>query len=558
MRGLVLAASAAFVLSLGSLGVWKHAHKAAPAVAEAPGGTPLMEGLGGYSHPVTTRSVYAQRWFDQGLVLAYAFNQEAAEASFLRAADIDPDCAMCWWGAAWVLGPNLNAGMDPDNVPLALERLERAREAAAEVSDVERGFIDALGTRYRANPPADRRELDEAYEKAMRALIAKYPEDLDARTQFAEALMVLHPWDFYDAAGAPRPWTQEIVTVLEKVMGEEPEHPGANPLYVYVIESSPQPDRAADAAERLQRIAPSAGHLVHLAAHVWFRLGRFHESAEASLRAITADGAWVAAASPEPGLYVQGYIPQHYALLCAAAMMEGASARALSAAGEVSNRTDLDQARQPGYAALQHAWATPLFARVRFGRWDEILAEPAPPGDLPYIEAIWHFARGIALVRQGQADEARHELDALNSLSSNASLREATVWDLNRLPDLLTIAQRILAAELAASRKDWNGAIGLLEEAVVTEDMLRYDMPPEWWLPSRHWLGATLLDAGRAAEAQAVYEEDLKHYPENGWALTGLVAALRAQGKADEADAAEKRRASAWQGADVAIGSSRF
>ncbi|HKY91785.1 MAG TPA: hypothetical protein VJM11_12130, partial [Nevskiaceae bacterium] len=522
-------------------------------------GPPLMDGLGHYRHPVTTRSAQAQRWFDQGLVLGYAFNQQAAEQAFLRATELDPSCAMCWWGSAWVLGPTINSGMDPDDVPYALERIARAREAAVEgeVSDVERAFVEALATRYQRNPPVDRHALDEAYARAMRAMIDRFPEDLDARTLFADALMNLHPWNYYDAAGAQQPWTQEIVTVLEKVIAEEPEHPGANPLYVYVTEPSTHPERAVEHAQRLERIAPAAGHFLHLAAHVWYRLGRYPEATAVSLRAIAADATWAATSNPEPGLYVDGYMPHHFAALWASAMMHGASGRALAAASEVANRVDLDQSRQPGYEALQHAWAAPFFARVRFGRWDEILAEPAPPGDLPYPEAIWHFARGLALVRQQQPDDAKRELDALYAAAAHPSLRDASMWELNKLSDVLAIAQRLLASELAAQRGDTAGAVTLLREAAVLEDGLHYDEPPAWPLPVRQYLGALLLETGKAAEAQAVYEEDLKRYPENGWSLTGLKAALEAQDKGDEAKAVAERRKAAWKDADVTIKGSR-
>jgi tetratricopeptide (TPR) repeat protein len=305
-------------------------------------------------------------------------------------------------------------------------------------------------------------------------------------------------------------------------------------------------------------MAPAAGHFLNLAAHVWFRTGRYADATAASLRAIAADGTWVATSNPEPGLYVDGYIPHHFAALSASAAMQGASGRALAAASEVENRVDLDRSRQPGYEALQHAWAAPFFTRVRFGRWDEILAEPAPPSDLPYSEAIWHFARGMAQVAQQQPDEAKRELEALSALAADPKLRGATMWEINKLDDLLSIAQRLLAAELAAQRSDVNGALTLLKDAVALEDGLHFDEPPPWPLPMRHYLGAALLDAGKAAEAQAVYEADLARYPDNGWSLTGLEAALKAQGKSDDAAAVEKRRAAAFKDADITIPASRF
>ncbi len=556
MRGRVLATVAVVAVAAGASAIWWWNAGSQDEHFVVPPGPSLMKGLGDWTHPIQTRSTMAQKWFDQGLVLMYASNREAASAAFLRATEFDPGCAMCWWGAALVLGPTVDAGMDPVNVPLAWERLRKAHEAleaSPEPSKAETAWIEALDRRYAQSPPTDRRALDLAWSKALRELISHYPQDLDARTLFAESIMNLHPWDYHDAQANPRPWTPEIVIVLEKVIAEEPAHPGANALYVQVVEASATPERGLDAARRLEHIAPAAGHLQHLSSPIWYRVGRYHDASEANLRAVAADKAWLASNPADPGLYARGYVPHHQYFLAASAMMEGAETRALTAAAAVANLTDLDQARLPGFEALQHFWIAPYFVGLRFGRWDEMLAEPPPPADLAYPLAMWHFVRGVSLVQQGQAAEAERELGALVQLSADPSLADATIFERNRQADLLRIAASMLAGEIAAQRKDWATAIASLSAAVAGTDALRYDEPPVWPVPLRPFLAAVLMDAGRFVEAQEVLEQDLVRYPENPWALSGLASALQFQGRGNDASAARARFSKAWQFADRPI-----
>jgi tetratricopeptide (TPR) repeat protein len=533
-----------------------------PAVSppEANLGANLLEGLGDYSFPVTSSHPEVQRWFDQALMLTYGFNHDAAERSFLRATQLDPSCAMCWWGAALVVGPHVNAGMDPANNDKAWQRLQRAIALAPSASTRERDFIGALSARYVQNPPADRKPLDEAYARATRELARKRPDDLDAATLHAEALMDLQPWAYYDDSYNPVGHTAEIVSVLESVMARDPDHAGALHLYVHAVEASADPSRGVAAADRLRELVPGSGHLVHMPAHIYARVGRWHDAVIANKRAIEADDAYLAACRGNAqGVYPLGYVPHNHHFLWFAASMEGDSATARAAAAHTAERTNLPELmRQEGFAGLQHFWMTPWFERVRFGRWDEIASLPNPAPDLPYVTAIWHYAQGVAAVRQDRLDDAQRHLDALRPAASDPLFDTLTMWDRYPLTHAVRIAERSVAAELAAARGDRAAAIAALREAVAIEDTIPYDEPPGWHAPVRHSLGAVLLADGRAADAEAVYREELRRNPGNGWSLHGLALALEAQDRADDAADARRQRDGAWQHADVQLVASRF
>lgn len=515
-----------------------------------------LPGLGAHRMKVGIADDEARAWFDQGLALSYAFNHDAASRAFLKAAEHDPECAMCWWGAALVLGPHLNAGMDAADVLPAWDRLKEAQRLAPLAGEREQAFIAALATRYARDAGVERKTLDEAYAQAMREVAARYPDDVDARTLYAEALMNLHPWDFYDDQGRYKTWTAEIVATLERVLADAPEHPGANHLYIHAVEASATPERALAAARRLETLAPGAGHLVHMSSHIYMRTGHYHEASEANRRAIDADLKYLELCRPGDSLYARGYVPHNHHFLYASSMMEGRSAQAIAAAEEVARRLDLDRSRRPGYAALQHYWITPMLARVRFGRWAELIEMPAPPADLPYPNAIWHYARGMALLREGLVEDAVNEHRALAALADHPDMARLTIWDINRFADILRIAERVLSGEIAAAEGQTARAVAQLREAVALEDALRYDEPTPWYFPVRQSLGAVLLAAGRAGEAQAVYEEDLRHHPKNGWSLFGLVSALEAQRR--PAQEARALLEAAWKHADVILGASRF
>ncbi len=533
---------------------------APPPPATALVGVTLLEGLGNHRFPVTSRHAEVQRWFDQGLMLTFGFNHDAAERSFLKAAELDPDCAMCWWGAALVVGPHVNAGMDPGNNGKAWQRLQKARALAPSASARERGFISALEARYAENPPADRRPLDEAYATAMGALVAHSPDDLDAATLHAESLMNLQPWDYYDTEAKPKGHTATIVATLESVIARNPDHAGALHLYVHAVEASADPQRGVAAADHLRSLIPGSGHLVHMPAHIYARVGRWHDAVIANQRAIEADDAYLATCrSNVSGVYPLGYVPHNHHFLWFAASMEGASAVARAAAARTAERTNLpDLMRQAGFEGLQHYWMTPWFDHVRFGRWDEIAALPNPAPDLAYVTAIWHYAQGLAAVRGQRLGAAREHLAALGPLAADPKMETMTMWDRYPLAHAARIAERTLHAEIALADADPASAITALRDAVAIEDRIPYDEPPGWHAPTRHALGAALLANGKAAEAEAVYREELERNPVNGWSLHGLARSLEAQARAGDARQVQGQFDDAWRNADVTLAASHY
>lgn len=525
-----------------------------PAIDLAPVGATMLEGLGDYSRPVSSRHPDVQRWFDQGLALTYGFNHDAAERSFLRATELDPECAMCWWGAALVLGPHVNAGMDPAYALAAWDRLQRAEAAAADGPAHERAYVRALAPRYAKEPPEDRRALDEAYAVAMGKLAREYPDDLDAATLHAEALMNLQPWDYWDEDGRPKGNTAEFVAQLESVIARNPDHPGALHLYIHAVEASSEPERGVAAADRLRTLVPAAGHLVHMPAHIYARVGRWNDAMLANQKAIAADDAYLAACRPAPGVYPLGYVPHNHHFLWFAATMSGASDMALDAARTTGQRTsDPELMRMPGFEVMQYFALTPLFADVRFGRWQEIAATPQPAEDLPYMRAMWHYAQGIAAVRQERSEDAQRHHAALAASSVDPAIEQMMSWERYSLIYGVRIAERVLAAELAAAAGDNDGAIAALREAIAIEDTLPYDEPPGWHMPVRHSLGAMLMAAGRPLDAEAVYREELRRNPENGWSLFGLRLALLAQDRGEEAASVDERFRKAWAEADITL-----
>jgi len=522
-------------------------------------GAHLLEGLGDYRFEVTTTHPEVQRWFDQGMMLTYGFNHDAAERSFLRATELDPACAMCWWGASLVLGPHVNAAMDPVDNADAWQRLQRARELAPGASEREQAFIEALSARYAQQPPQDRRALDEAYGEAMRALVRKRPDDLDGAAFLAESLMDLQPWDYYDAQLQPKGHTAEVVRTLESVMARDPDHVGALHLYVHAVEASADPQRGVDAADRLRTLVPGSGHLVHMPAHIYARVGRWHDAVIANQRAIEADDAYLALCRGNTqGVYPLGYVPHNHHFLWFAASMEGNAAVAKDSALATAERTHLPELmREPGFAGLQHYWLTPWFDRVRFGRWDEIAGVDNPAPDLPYVTAIWHYAQAMAALRQDRVPDARVHLDALRPLAADQAMDALMVWDRYPLAHAARIAERTVTAELAAADGDFDAAVAALEQAVAIEGSIPYDEPPGWHAPVRQTLGAILLQAGRAADAEVVYREELKRNPGNGWSLFGLAKSLEAQDKPQSVETT-KAFTAVWAQPDIELTSSRM
>lgn len=517
---------------------------------------PLLEGMGEHHHEITTAEPLAQRFFDQGLVLAYGFNHAEAARSFREAVRLDPACAMCYWGLALVLGPNINAPMDPVNNAEANEALHRARELAAGADERERAYIEALSARYGEEALEDRSPRDQAYAEAMRELVARYPEDLDAATLFAEALMDTMPWDYWTEDDEPKPETVEVLKTLERVRERDPRHPGANHFYIHAVESV-RPELGVEAASNLEAAVPGAGHLVHMPSHIYLRLGRYHEAALANERAIAADDSY-ATQCRQQGLYPLMYMPHNRHFLWAAAAMEGRSETAIRVAREISAGTDQEEMRQDGLGTLQHFYSLPLYTLARFGRWEEVLEQPEPAGDLVYPRGVWHYVRGMALARTGELEAARGELEKLAAIAEDPVLETVTIWDLNTTANLMRIALEALAGEIAATEGDLEEAIRRLTAAVELEDDLYYDEPPPWHLPVRQTLGAVLLEAKRAGEAEAAYREDLERLPENAWSLFGLRQSLEAQQRTAEAEEIGGRFETAWQYADVQLVTSRF
>jgi tetratricopeptide (TPR) repeat protein len=518
---------------------------------------PLLEGMGDHRFAISSTNPDAQRFFNQGLILAYGFNHAEAERSFREAARLDPDCAICWWGVAWVLGPNINTRMSPDNVPKAWTALQNARDLAHKASAKEKDLIDALAQRYVEDPPEQRVHLDEAFAQAMRAVSKKYPDDLDIKSIYAEALMDLHPWNYWMRDGKPRPWTPEILDTLEAVLARDENHPQANHLYIHAIEASPTPEKGVPMADRLGALVPGAGHLVHMPAHIYIRVGRYADAAEANIRAIAVDQAYIAQCRTQ-GVYPLAYHPHNYHFLFASRSLQGRSRDAIEAAQHMRDIVSEDKMREQGWGTLQHYWSTPLYAWVRFGQWDQILSSPPPAADLLYPRGVWHYARAMAFRARGQLDQADAELDALKKIAANPALEKITLWDINPSSTLMVIAVKVVEGEIAARRKQYKRAIAALEEAVALEDSLTYDEPPSWQLPTRLNLGAVQLAAGMPGKAEKTYREELAKFPDNGWSLVGLAAALDAQGKKKQAKEVRARLAEAWRNADIQLTGSRF
>lgn len=524
-----------------------------------PAGTPARAATGEAArlrdlqhHSITTDSPEAQHWFDRGMILVYAFNHDEAIRSFQKAAQLDPECAMAYWGIALAYGPNINRPMPDEAVPKAYQALQKARERSDRVSRKEQAYIEALSRRYSARPVKDRLPLDRAYADAMRQVARRYSADLDAATLYAEALMNTMPWDYWTPDRAPRPATTAAIAALERVLARDPSHLGANHYYIHIVEAGPHPERGLPSADRLAAIAdrlpglvPGTGHLVHMPGHIYLRLGLYHLASRANERALAADRAYL---TPENARDYYGliYHPHKHGFLFYSRMMEGRSDETLETARKVADEVG------SGFPLAGRFRTLPLFALVRFSRWDEILAEPRPPADRPFETAVWHYARGMAHAGKGRLDEAVAAAASLDRMAKSPEIEALEVPFFYGLSQV-NIAREDLAARIAALRNRSEQRIAHLEKAVALQDALPYMEPPYWYYPVRHSLGAALLSAGRAREAEAVYREDLRRHPRNGWALFGLAQSLRAQGKTEVAAEVEKQFRHAWLRADVAL-----
>jgi len=516
---------------------------------------PRLQNLGNHKFPVTTNSARAQLFINQGLMLAYGFNHAEAERSFREAARLDPNCAMAYWGMALVQGPNINMAMAPEAEQPAHEAIRQAEALKKTVSEREQAYIDALAKRYSGEEKPNRSALDRAYAAAMRELHDRYPDDLDAATLYAEAEMNLRPWNYWTRDMQPYPETAQILDVLEFVMARNPNHPGAIHLYIHSVEYA-RPELAEAGAERLRKLAPGAGHLVHMPSHIFRRIGRYEDASKSNEDATAADEDYITQCRAQ-GVYPLAYYPHNIHFLWDSATMEGRRQVAIEAARKAASSIPADAWRE--VPLLHQFLVTPLFAYTRFGEWDLVLNEPRPPQDSLFWTGVWYFVRGLAYVATGKPDEANLELNRLRETAAHDSLVDYRVtFSRNGAKAILDIAKEVLAGELSAKRGDYDNAIARLHRAILLEDNLIYNEPPDWHVPVRQSLGAVLLSAGRADEAEAIYWQDLERNRENGWSLFGLLQSLRTQGKAEQAAAVEKRFRKAWKRADVTLTASRI
>ena len=516
-------------------------------------GAPLFDGYGDHHHPISTSSPRAQAWFDQGVRMLFAFNHPEAIRSFREGARMDPDCAMCWWGVAFALGPNINQAMHDDAVGPAWEAVEMARALEPHASPEEIAWIEAVAKRYAPHPPADRSPLDQAFARAMRRVWMSYPQDLDAAVFAAEAMMDTQPWDLWSTDGAtPKGYATDIVSSLETVLRQEPLHPGALHLYIHAVEASDTPERAEPAADKLENLMPSAGHIVHMPSHIYFRVGRYADSMKVNLRAAKTDEAYAAACR------AQGYLPLGFYfhdidVLWTSAEMAGNYRIAIDAAHRVVQA----ETTYPPDRQWDGPLDTALLTNLRFGKWADVLASPRPDAKWKITTAMWLYAQGFAAANMHdfhRANKDRSELAGMvskNVFADDHDRRESH-------SQMAQIGLSLLDGEIARLNGKIDEAVADFRKARDIERELHYGEPPSWHQPISHILGAALLQAGKPGDAEAVYRDSLNTYRVDGWALFGLAQALAAQGKADEAAQTREEYARAWQLADVKLAASRF
>jgi len=512
---------------------------------------PRLQKLGTHVFPVSTKNKQAQLFMNQGLNLSYAFNHAEAGRAYREAERLDPNLAIAYWGEALALGPNINAPMDPASEPKALEAIQKAIALKPKASAREQALIDALTQRY-SGRAEDRKARDVAYADAMRKVHLQFPDDEDVAMLYVESVMDLRPWGYWTRDGTPYERTAEIVALTEQIIARNPQHPGALHLYIHLMEAY-QAEKAEPAADRLQTLMPAAGHMVHMPAHIYQRVGRYADAERSNEMAIAADEDYISQCRAQ-GLYPMAYYPHNLHFLWFAATAEGRGKVAIAAARKAASQVNDETLKAvPLLAGFR---VVPYYALTRFGKWDEMLREPEPPASA-YLNGMWHYARGTAFLGKGQIDSADQEFAKLDEIMADKSL-DQSLFSPNTSRQVLSIAKEVLAGEIAAAKKNYDPAITHLERAVRLEDALVYTEPAEFHFPPRHALGAVLLEASRPAEAETVYWEDLKRNRENGWALFGLMQALKAQGKNEEAALVESRFKKAWARADITLTSSRF
>lgn len=543
--------------------VGKNSYGCAPATTdtkwfETDKKAPLFDGMNVIDYPISTKNEEAQKYFNQGMALAYGFNHAEAARSFYYATKLDPQCAMCFWGYAYVLGPNYNAGMEPDNYERAYKAIKQAIKLSDKASEKEKALIAALSKRYVSKPVKNRSRLDIVYSKAMKEVADKFPDDNDIATIYAESIMDLHPWDLYDKNGTPKEWTPEIDSILEKVLKRAPKHIGANHFYIHAVEASHSPERGNKSARLFDDgLVSGSGHLIHMPSHIYIRTGEYHKGTLANIIAVKVDSSYVTSCHAQ-GAYPLAYYPHNYHFMAACATLEGNYRWAKLAANETSKLVHPKTMIEPGWSTLQHYYVIPYFIAVKFGKWDDILKMKLVSDTLKYPLAISHYAKGMAYLGKKDYSKAKEELTKLETLAKDPSMKKMTIWEINSMYDILQIASKVLEGEILASEEKYEQAIPLLEKAVSIEDKLNYNEPPDWFFSVRHHLGAVQIEAKKYQAAILTYEKDLNQFPKNGWAQHGLKLAYKKLGHLDLAKEMEKSIIKSWSAADVKITTSRI
>jgi len=510
----------------------------------------LVTGLGDLHHPVSTKNPQAQQFFDQGLRFIYAFNHDEAARSFQRAGELDPKLAMAFWGVAEAVGPNYNDPADPDRYKHAHDAVQKAVDLSADASTSDQAYIQALAKRFPADPNSDLRKAAEDYRDAMRQVVSEFPDDLDAATLFAEAGMNLHPWGLWHVDGTPEAGTEEIVSTLESVMKRDPNHLGAIHYYIHAVEASASPERALAGANKLASLAPGAGHIVHMPAHVYIRTGDYEAAVKTNEKAAEVDRAYIKATGAQ-GIYPMMYYSHnlHFIAMCAA--MNGSYAESkLNADLLVANVGPHVKDMPPleGFMTIQVA------VEIRFHHWNELLKMPQPDAAMKTATVFWHFARGMALAGTGKITDAEAEYKIVSA--AEAATPPDVIFQMpinNKAKDIMKIAEDVLGAKIAVAKKDNNGALAMLRDAVAIQDTLKYGEPPDWFYPVRESLGATLLMSGDAAGAEKVFRDDLERNLRNPRSLWGLHQALLQQKRGYDAGFVEKQFESSWKGGAQAL-----
>ena len=520
---------------------------------------PLFEGLDVLDFPISTDNKLVQKYFNQGLVLAYGFNHAEAARSFHYATKLDPNCAMAFWGYAYVLGPNYNAGMEDDHYERAYEAIQKAIALSKNnATPKEIAMINALSKRYVKEPVEDRNVLDVAYSKAMGEVFKAFPDDADIGTLYAESQMNLHPWDLFDKQGQAKEWTPEIIATLDKVLKINPKHCGAQHFYIHAVEASTEPEKGLYSAQLFDEgLVPGAGHLVHMPSHIYIRTGDYHKGTMSNIQAIKKDSAYVSACNAQ-GAYPLAYYPHNYHFMAATATLEGNSEWAIKAAKRTAEHANQQLMKEPGWGTLQHYYTIPYNVYVKFGKWKEILEMSNQDTSLKYPEAVRHYARGMAYLGLNDLTNSKKELQFLEKYADDESLKELTIWEINSVYDLLQIAQRVLKAEIMATEARYDESIALLKEAVKMEDKLNYNEPPDWFFSVRHHLGSIQIEAGKYKDAITTFEEDLNRLPKNGWAHHGMKLAYTKLNDNDKLKEMDQKLANSWATADIELSNSRI